>query len=212
MTPPGRSGDVRLKKSQLERILQGLDSVPRPRATIEQYGTPPAIAAEVLFSALARGDLSVRSVLDAGCGNGILAIGAELLGASRSVGIDIDSAAIDVARSNALRAAAAVEWRVGDIREVDETFDTILMNPPFGSQRRHADRPFFETALARGRVVHAFLNPKAEAYVRRAIEASGGRITDRVAYEFPVRHTFAFHRSEVRRIPVVLYRIEVAKR
>jgi putative methylase len=178
---------------------------------MEQYATPAGIAAEVVFAALARGDIEGRSVLDAGCGNGILGIAAKLLGATRVLGVDMDPSAIDVARTNAQKLGVDLEWRAADIRDVREDFDTVLMNPPFGSQRRQADRPFLDTGVARGRVVYMFLNPKAEAFVRRRMEALGARVTDREAYEFPVPHTFAFHRAEVRRIPVLLFRLDVAK-
>jgi len=200
-----------MKKVQLERTLQGLDPVPTPRATIEQYATPAGIAAEVVYAAHGRGEIAGRTVLDAGCGNGILGIAAKLLGAARVFGVDIDPAAIETARRNAVRADVEIEWSTADIRDVRERFDTVLMNPPFGSQRRHADRPFLEVSLTRGRIVYMFLNPKAETYVRRRIEAVGGRVTDRAPYEFPVPHTFAFHRAEVRRIPVLLFRVTVGK-
>ncbi len=97
------------------------------------------------------------------------------------------------------------------MRAFREPFDTVLMNPPFGSQTRHADLPFFEVALAQGRVVYAFLNAKSEAFVQRRIESNGGRVTDRIAYTFPTRHTFPFHREALRNVDVVLYRIDTAK-
>ena len=206
-----RPGAFSVKKVQLERVLQGLDPVPIPKADVEQYATPPGIAAEVVFAARVHGDIEGRSVLDAGCGNGILGIAAKLLGASRVLGVDIDSSAVEVARLNASRIGVEAEWRKADIRDVREDFDTVLMNPPFGSQRRHADRPFLETSVARGRVVYLFLNPKAEAFVRRRVESLGGRVTEREAYAFPVPHTFAFHRAEVRHVPVLLFRLDVAK-
>jgi len=190
--------------------LESLDRLPRPVASTEQYLTPAGIAAEVGYLAYAKGDVEGRSAVDLGCGNGVLAIAAKLLGADRVVGVDSDSAALEVARRNAQRARVNVEWRLADVRSVGERFETIFMNPPFGSQRRHADRPFFDAALAWGRVVYAFLNARAEAYVRRLIESSSGKITDRLPYAFPISHTFDFHREEVRRIDVVLYRFEVA--
>ncbi len=141
----------------------------------------------------------------------MLAIAAKLLGAGRVMGLDSDPTAVEVARRNAERARVDVEWRLEDVRSVREHFETIFMNPPFGSQRRHADRPFFDTALAWGHVVYAFLNARAEGYVRRRIESGSGKITDRLPYAFPIPHSFEFHREEVRRIDVVLYRFEVAK-
>lgn len=199
------------KKVRLEKTLESLDPLPHPAASSEQYPTPAGIAAEVAYLAAAKGDVADRSAADLGCGNGVLAIAAKLLGASRVMGLDSDRTAIEIARRNSERAGADVEWRLADVRSVGERFETIFMNPPFGSQRRHADRPFIDTALAWGHVVYAFLNAKAEAYVRRRIESGSGKITDRLPYAFPIPHTFAFHREEVRRIDVLLYRVEVAK-
>jgi len=200
------------KKVHLERILESLDPLPHPTPSAEQYPTPAGIAAEVAYLAHAKGDIQGRSVVDLGCGNGVLAIAAKLLGAGPVAGVDSDPLAVEVARRNAERAQVDVAWRLADVQAVHETFDTVLMNPPFGSQRRHADRPFLDAALASGRVVYTFLNAKAEAYVRHRIESAAGKITDRLAYAFPIPHTFAFHREELRRIEVVLYRLEVGKR
>ncbi|MFB8829905.1 50S ribosomal protein L11 methyltransferase [Azotobacter sp. CWF10] len=48
-------------------------------------------------------DLADCSVLDFGCGSGILAIAALLLGAKRAVGTDIDPQALEASRDNATR-------------------------------------------------------------------------------------------------------------
>ncbi|ACO76944.1 ribosomal protein L11 methyltransferase [Azotobacter vinelandii CA] len=48
-------------------------------------------------------ELAGRSLLDFGCGSGILAIAALLLGAERAVGTDIDPQALQASRDNALR-------------------------------------------------------------------------------------------------------------
>ncbi len=54
-----------------------------------------------LLRYLAELDLTGRRVLDVGSGSGILAIGADLLGAGKSIGIDNDPKTIEVARANA---------------------------------------------------------------------------------------------------------------
>ncbi|HLB67231.1 MAG TPA: METTL5 family protein [Thermoplasmata archaeon] len=195
----------------MERALQSLERIPRPAAASEQYTTPAPIAAEVLYLAHGHGDLAGRSVVDLGCGNGILAIGAKLLGAARVLGVDSDPTAIGVARRNGRRVKADVEWVLADVRAVHDVFDTVVMNPPFGAQSRHADRPFLDTALAVGSVVYTFMNGTAEAFVRRRVETSGGRITERLEYAFPIPHLFPFHREAARKLAVVLYRVEVAK-
>lgn len=200
-----------MKKRDLERTLERLAPVPRPRTDIEQYPTPAGIAAEVAYIALGRGDLEGRTVLDAGCGNGILAIAAALCGAAHVTAVDLDPEAIDVARRNARTAGVEVEWHVADIRAVGSSVETVLMNPPFGSQRRHADLPFLDRALDLGQVVYSFHNAKTARFILRRIEVRGGTVTDRIEYSFPIARTFPFHRDEERRVPVVLVRVESAK-
>ncbi len=192
-------------------MLQSLEPLPRPKADVEQYPTPAGIAADVGYIAVARGDLVDERVLDLGCGNGVLAIAAALLGAREVVGVDLDPEAIEVARRNGRKVGVNVVWRVADVRDVTGPFDTVLMNPPFGSQRRHADLPFLDRSLELGRVVYGFHNARAEAYVRRRIESRGGRITDRLEYAFPIARSFAHHREDERRVAVVLFRVEAAK-
>ena len=199
------------KKVQLERVLQSLDPIDRPAPSAEQVPTPAPIAAELLWMAHAKGDIAGRSVADLGSGNGILAIGGKLLGAARVIGLETDPRAVDVARRNADRVGAEVGWRLGDVRSFRESVDTVLMNPPFGAQMPHADRPFLDTAMAVGRIVYTFLNATTEGFVRGRIEGAGGRIDERHEYAFPIPHLFPFHREGTREVPVLLFRVETAK-
>ena len=57
-------------------------------------------------------DLSAKTVVDFGCGSGILAIGALLLGAKRAVGIDIDQQALIASKDNAERNGVAEQLEV----------------------------------------------------------------------------------------------------
>jgi putative methylase len=199
------------KKSQLERVLQSLEPIRSPKPSAEQYPTPAAIAAEVLHMAVGRDDIAGRSVVDLGCGNGVFAIGAKLAGAARVVGVDSDPGSIEVSRRNATRSEVEIEWVLSDVGRYRDSFDTVLMNPPFGAQTHHADRPFLDVSMAVGRIIYTFLNANTEDFVRRRFESSGARITDRLEYRFPITHMFPFHRDEVRAQPILLFRVEVAK-
>ncbi|KYC29047.1 methylase for 50S ribosomal subunit protein L11 [Sterolibacterium denitrificans] len=68
-----------------------------------------------------------ESVLDYGCGSGILAIAAARLGAAPVLGVDIDENALAAARDNA--AANRVELALRHSREpLEETFDCVVAN------------------------------------------------------------------------------------
>jgi ribosomal protein L11 methyltransferase len=72
------------------------------------------------------------SVLDYGCGSGILAIAAAKLGASRVTGIDIDPQAIETSRANAAANGVIVEFGLPEdlpAESVDVALANILANP-----------------------------------------------------------------------------------
>ena len=65
------------------------------------FGTGAHPTTQMCLQWLAEHDLKGKSVLDYGCGTGILAIAAGKLGAQRVDGVDIDPQAVDAAKSNA---------------------------------------------------------------------------------------------------------------
>jgi putative methylase len=200
-----------MKLRTLEIALEGLEGFERPDPRIEQYTTPAVLAARLLHHAHLLGDIEGKAVCDLGCGTGILTCGASLLGASRVVGLELDPAALAVARRNAARLGAEVEFVQGDVRdrgiiEGIGRFDTVVMNPPFGARDPHADRPFVDASLALAPVVYGIFNsgslPFLEAYTtgRAEIEfAIGGVI--------PLKMTMPFHRRESVEIDVEIARI-----
>ena len=73
-----------------------------------------------------------ESVIDYGCGSGILAIAAMKLGAGSATGIDIDEQALVAARGNALQNRARVEFRAAADRAggaADIVVANILAHP-----------------------------------------------------------------------------------
>ncbi|MFA5081554.1 MAG: 50S ribosomal protein L11 methyltransferase [Hydrogenophilaceae bacterium] len=73
-----------------------------------------------------------ETVLDYGCGSGILAIAAARLGAARVVGVDIDPQAVQSARDNAEANGVAAEFLLPDqlqVGQYDVVVANILTNP-----------------------------------------------------------------------------------
>ncbi|MDD5249264.1 MAG: 50S ribosomal protein L11 methyltransferase [Rhodocyclaceae bacterium] len=68
-----------------------------------------------------------ETVLDYGCGSGILGIAAAKLGAASVLGVDIDDNALVAARDNAERNGVAIELRQTR-QALTETFDRVVAN------------------------------------------------------------------------------------
>jgi ribosomal protein L11 methyltransferase len=70
------------------------------------------------------------TVLDVGCGSGVLAVGAARLGARQVDAIDVDGDARRVTRENAARngVAGVVVVRNGSIAEIKGTYDVVVAN------------------------------------------------------------------------------------
>lgn len=68
------------------------------------------------------------TVLDYGCGSGILAIAARMLGAARVVGVDLDPAAVSTAQENARANAVDATFGLPDLAEAQGRFDVVIAN------------------------------------------------------------------------------------
>lgn len=200
-----------MKLKNLEMALQRLSGYARPSPTLEQYQTPAPLAARLLYTAFMNHDIEGKRVCDLGSGTGVLAIGAALLGAAKVTGVELDDAAIKTATANAALLGAEVDFIVGDIRDTTiaerlGTFDTVVMNPPFGAQNAHADRPFIDCALRIAPVTYGIFNAGSTQFVDTFIR-DRATITGQIAGKFPIRRTFFFHTKEVQEIEVEILRL-----
>ena len=72
-----------------------------------------------------------RTVLEPGCGSGVLSIAAVLLGANRTFGFDVDPEAVDIARANARRNSVCgrASFRAGTLDAMERCkYDLVLLN------------------------------------------------------------------------------------
>jgi putative methylase len=199
-----------MKKRKLEMLLEKVKGFERPDVSREQYATPATVAAELLYFAFMNRDLD-GSVVDLGCGTGVLAIGASILQkdagvTQKIIGIDSDNSALETAKDNARSLGACVEWICSDVRDACGQFDTVIMNPPFGAQEKGNDRPFLDKALELGCVIYSIHNAGSQSFIESYIRGRG-TVTDVVPLKFPMRHTYKFHTKEIAYIDVELYRI-----
>lgn len=209
----------------LARRLESIEDFSDPSAALEQYLTPPELAAHLCHLAALQGDLEA-DVVDLGTGTGMLAIAASLAGAGRVVGIDVDASALELARRNERTVAtdatgtderrderdSAIVWLRGDAtRHPFSTADaTVLSNPPFGAQRgnRHADRAFLETASEIAAVSYTIHNEGSQEFVESFAADEGGDVTHAFRAEFPIPKRFEFHTEAQTTLEAEVFRIE----
>ncbi len=196
-----------MKQRELEMKLQSLADLSEPSARLEQYPTPAAMVADILFIAKGIGDIDDKRILDLGCGNGVFAIGAGLLGAGSVVGVDIDAKAIEISRKNASSLDLDIDFQKMDVRKYDMKCDVVFQNPPFGSQNKHADRPFLEKAMESGDVIYTIHMSETREFIEKLANGQGFKIDMKRKYPFEIRHTFKFHKKEKQIFDVTMFRL-----
>lgn len=221
-----------VRKLDLERFLSEVEPNPWPKVSLEQYPISERVAADLLYLAsYVNGDIIGRTILDLGCGTGRLGLGASFLGAKTVVGLDIDKTVVALARKNAGNAGlqGKTSWVSGDLDVITGKFDTVLQNPPFGVQKRYADRKFLEKALEVGcsiyslhnhsrtpeRLIHKLkqtggrlLPVEPSPFIEKFVESHGGAILAVYALLMRVPHMFDFHTKPRRDLVVDLYVIK----
>jgi ribosomal protein L11 methyltransferase len=73
------------------------------------FGTGTHATTALCLNWLDQADIKGKYVIDYGCGSGILAIAAALLGAERVIGVDTDPQALEATRANAARNGVEIE-------------------------------------------------------------------------------------------------------
>ena len=96
------------------------------------FGTGTHETTRLCLQALEENIRGGETVLDLGCGSGILSIAALLFGASRAEGVDIDELAVKTAVENGRRngfEAPVLTYHCGDMaKQVSGTFDIVVAN------------------------------------------------------------------------------------
>jgi putative methylase len=202
-------------KRELEGQLAVVAGFENPQASLEQYPTPPELAAHVIHLADLQDDIEGRTVVDLGAGTGMFALGAALRGPRRVVALEIDSGPLRTAVENRRRVGTTtpIHWIQADATRPPLRLDepaTVVMNPPFGAQNGHegADREFLQTAAAIAGVSYSVHNTGSQEFIEAFAADNGGEVTHAFAAEFDVDRQFDHHTDEQRAIDTEVYRIE----
>lgn len=203
-----------IKKKHLEIELERTPPHPEPKPELEQYSTPSRIATDILFNAYLNRDIYGRRVLDLGCGTGIFSVGAALLEAEEVIAVDIDFKAIEKARgfAKSMGVDDKIEFEIKDIDDFDTRGDTVLMNPPFGAQKKGTDTVFLDKAFKLAPRIYSLHNQKTEDYIRELIKEEYGHIFWEKRYMYEIDKIFDFHTDESKDIEIILFGMECGSR
>jgi putative methylase len=129
--------------------------------------------------------------------------------------VEIDPSVLEIARRNTEHAGVEIRLLHADIRDPATpgqtgACDTVVMNPPFGAQQVHADRPFIDAALAIAPVLYGIFNAGSRSFVGSYL-AGRGEINEVIGGQLSIKRTFSFHRDEVREIPVEIMVIKTVE-
>jgi putative methylase len=189
-------------KTEIAIQLSKIEDFENPKISLEQYMTPPELAADILHNAYMQGDIEGRKVLDLGTGTGIFAIGAALLDAEVTA-VEKDEDALDIARKNAENSGVSdlIEFVESDISEIEGNYDTALMNPPFSV---HSDEgmKFLEKALNSADKVYSVIYGGKKDSIKKFVRESSHELLTWEDYEISLPATYGFHTEESQEIEV----------
>ncbi|KAM7380558.1 hypothetical protein PAMP_003845 [Pampus punctatissimus] len=194
-----------MKLKELESCLQQVDAFEEPKILLEQYPTSPHIAACMLYTIHNTfDDIEGKLVADLGCGCGVLSIGAAMLDAGLCIGFDIDDDALDIFRRN------AEEFEITNIDLVQcdlcaleaeayaEKFDTVIMNPPFGTKHNQGmDMKFLRAALTMAKTaVYSLHKTSTREHIQKKANDWGVKMEVIAELRYDLPASYKFHKKK----------------
>ncbi|MFH1401242.1 MAG: RNA methyltransferase, partial [Nanoarchaeota archaeon] len=83
----------------------------------------------------------------------------------------------------------------------------VIMNPPFGSQKKGYDVQFLDRALKLAPIIYSLHNAQTEEYLARYASNNGLRIDRTYRYDMPLKKTMQHHTRRLLRIAVIGLRL-----
>lgn len=197
-----------LSKSKLAIQLSKLKVFEKADEKSEQYPTDSETAANVLWNAYMLGDIKNKTIADLGAGTGILGVGAIFLGAKKVFFIERDEKAIKVLKEN-LDLLECSNYQIihSDVSHFNKKVDTVIMNPPFGTREKHADKKFLIKAFEIADIVYSIHLGTSEDFLKKFCQENDKKITHSWNFKLQLKQTQKHHKRKIHRTKVVVVRI-----
>ncbi|XP_067405371.1 rRNA N6-adenosine-methyltransferase METTL5 isoform X2 [Emydura macquarii macquarii] len=209
----------KLKLKELESCLQQVDDFEHPKLLLEQYPTRPHIAACMLYTIHNTfDDIENKVVADLGCGCGVLSIGSVMLGAGLCVGFDIDADALEIFSRNAeefeLTNVDMIQCNICSFADrMSKTFDTVIMNPPFGTKHNKGmDMAFLKVALQMAQTaVYSLHKTSTRHHIQKKADEWKVKMEVIAELRYDLPASYKFHKKKSVDIEVDLIRFSFEK-
>ncbi|KAM0687289.1 Methyltransferase-like protein 5 [Conglomerata obtusa] len=195
-----------MKLKQLKMELTRVKSFDNPKILLEQYITPHDIAAALIYTAhFEYNDIEDKKILDLCSGTGMLSVAASFFNPAHITCLECDLDSINTCKENftffEIENYEIVHERFEDNVFMDK-FDTVIMNPPFGTRCRGVDTAAVDFALDVGNVVYSLHKRSTRDYLLEKYKNS--KVIAEVEYD--IKRSYKFHKKNVKPIEVDLIR------
>ena len=210
---------MKINKKQLISIIQNTESFTTPKVELEQYCIDALSAVDIIyFAGFEFNDINNKLVIDLGSGTGRLSIASAFLKPSMVLSVDIDLLALNILKENIFRLGLenVILPLCNDVNYLEFSKEplfsnlkiTTIMNPPFGVQKRTADRIFLEKAFSISDVVYSIhlAGEKVFNFISKFCEKYNWHIDNFFPYEMILERSFQFHTKKVKSIDVNIFR------
>jgi len=197
--------------NEIKAFVEEIESFKSPKISSEQYSLPSGLISFILI--LTRNDLINNNVVDLGCGTGRFTLPISKFFSKRVIGVDNDFSVLNQLRTNMNKLHLHVDLLNTSIEFIEaskwkQIFQTTIMNPPFGTQRRGIDQVFLRKSLTYSNVVLSLhKTSKMSQNLWKRIALSYEKRSKLLAtVEFSIPRIFKFHTHDKHSVKVDLVR------
>ena len=211
---------IAMKKKNLISIIQSTASFSNPRIELEQYCIDAISAVDIAyFAGFEFNDIHKNLIIDLGTGTGRLSLASSFFNPIKVIGIDLDWSAIQIFKKNIfhLELQHLIYPICMDVSNLtlhrdfllDEIQITTIMNPPFGVQRKRADRVFLMSAFTYSNVIYSIHLDHQDVFkfITKFVGKNGWVIDYSFPFQMRLERSFPFHSKKMKEINVRIYRI-----
>lgn len=186
-----------MKFKELKIELSKIKHFTNVKYKLEQYMTPPDLAAHVVYSIHnLYNEIENKKILDLCCGTGILSKACSFFRPEIIIGVDVDNEALEIYKEN-LENFVDFDIIKSDFNDLNldlHFFDIVIMNPPFGTKIKHQDIKALDKALKLGKVVYSMHKKSTRDFLLKKYK--NAKVIAEMKFEIP--RTYEFHKKKIK--------------